>query len=228
MSKKKHEVKTKLKIIKEYEAGCISVYQLAKKYGIDTKSIHSWYRNYQSFGKEAFTGNHANLNYTANFKKEVVLYYLQGGRSYQEVALKFGIYAPTTVIQWVKQYNNHEELTTSRPEGVVNMVKNNGRKTTLEERISIVEYCIQHENDYATTAMKCEVSYQQVYSWVQRYNKSGPNGLLDNRGKAKAPEELSELDQLRIENRMLKAGEKQQRMEIDFLKKLEEIERRRF
>lgn len=75
--------------------------------------------------------------------------------------------------------------------------------------------------------MKYEVSYQQVYSWVQRYNKSGPNSLLDKRGKAKAFEELSELDQLRIENRMLKAEKKQQQMEIDFLKKLEEIERRR-
>lgn len=115
MSKRKYEVETKLKIIKEYEAGGISVYQLAKKYGIDTKSIHSWYRNYKTFGKEVFTGNHANINYTANFKKVVVLYYLQGGRSYQEVTLKFGIYAPTTVIQWVKQYNNHEELTISRP-----------------------------------------------------------------------------------------------------------------
>ena len=91
----------------------------------------------------------------------------------------------------------------------------------MEEIISIFKYCIQHEKDYATTAMKCEVAYQQVYS-------SGPNGLLDNHGKAKAPEELSELEQLRIENRMLKAEEKQQRMEIDFLKKLEEIERRRF
>lgn len=49
MSKRKHEVNTKLEIIEEYKAGGVSVYQLAKKYGVGTKSIHSWYRNYQSF-----------------------------------------------------------------------------------------------------------------------------------------------------------------------------------
>ena len=228
MSRKKYDSKIKLKIIKEYEAGGVSFYQLSQKYGIDSKCLRNWYRNYLSFGKEAITNIHANINYSAEFKQTVVLSYLEGGKTYQEIAILYGIFAPTTVMQWVKQYNNHEELTTSRPEGVFSMVDGTGRKTTLDERISIVDYCIQHKKNYAAAAMKYEVSYQQVYSWVQRYNKSGPNGLLDKRGKAKVFEELSELEQLRIENRMLKAEKKHQQMEIDFLKKLEEIERRRF
>ena len=36
---------------------------------------------------------------------------------------------------WIKQYNNHEDLTDSRKEGVYLMAKNGARKnTTLEER----------------------------------------------------------------------------------------------
>ena len=52
--------------------------------------------------------------------------------------------------------------------------------------------------------------------------------LVDRRGKLKSEETLSEQECLQIENRMLRAENKKQQMEIDFLKKLEEIERRRF
>lgn len=38
-----------------------------------------------------------------------------------------------------------------------------GRKTTYEERVEIVKYCIEHEMDYAQTAEKYQVSYQQIY-----------------------------------------------------------------
>ena len=51
-------------------------------------------------------------------------------------------------------------------------------------------------------------------------------GLYDRRGKNKIVEELSEIEKLKIENRLLKAQTKKQQMEIDFLKKLDEIERR--
>lgn len=46
--------------------------------------------------------------------------------------------------------------------------------------------------------------------------------------KNKIVEELSEIEKLKIENRLLKAQTKKQQMEIDFLKKLDEIERRYF
>ena len=125
-------------------------------------------------------------------------------------------------------YNNHEELKNSRPEGLVEMVKKNARKTTLEERIKIVEHCIGCNFNYALTAKEFDVSYGQVYTWVQKYNAGGADNLLDRRGKPKTPETITEQERLQIEIRMLKAENKKQQMEIDFLKKLEEIERRRF
>lgn len=100
------------------------------------------------------------------------------------------------------------------------------RKTTLEERIAIVEHCTANSNNYKLTAMEFNCSYGQVYSWVKKYNTLGVEGLYDRRGRNKPEEELTELEKLRTENRMLKAQAKQQQMEIDFLKKLDAVERR--
>ncbi|MFR7573670.1 MAG: transposase [Blautia faecis] len=44
------------------------------------------------------------------------------------------------------------------------------RKTTIEERREIVEYCINHERNYKDTASLYDVSYNQVYSWVKKYD----------------------------------------------------------
>lgn len=228
MSRKKYDESFKRKVIQEYEVGGISCYALGKKYGVDAKCVRSWCRLYKQFGDDYFTENHSNLNYSAEFKQQVVDSYLEGGKTYQSVAAEYEILAPTTVRQWVMLYNNHEELTDSRPEGLMNMVKKTTRKTTFEERIKIVEHCTQNNNNYALTAKEFQVSYGQVYSWVHKYNSSGADGLLDRRGKRKSNDLLSENERLQIELRMLTAENKKQQMEIDFLKKLEEIERRRF
>lgn len=47
----------------------------------------------------------------------------------------------------------------------------NGRKTTYDERVEIVKYCIEHQNNYAETA-EYQVSYQQVYTWTINMKKT--------------------------------------------------------
>ena len=108
------------------------------------------------------------------------------------------------------------------------MVKNNGarKNTTLEERINIVEECINTGCDYTSVANKYGCSYGQVYSWVRKYKDKGIEGLYDRRGKSKETSQLSDIEKLKAENRLLKAQTQKQQMEIDFLKKLNEIERR--
>ena len=101
-----------------------------------------------------------------------------------------------------------------------------GRTTTYEERVEIVSYCIEHGNDYTLTMEKYRVSYQQIYSWVRKYNEKGAEGLLDKRGKRKPESEMTELEKLRAENRMLEARNKRLETENAVLKKLEKIERR--
>ncbi len=151
MSRKKYDEEFKRTIVRKYEAGGISCYKLGKKYGVDAKCVRSWCRLYKQFGEDYLTGSHANLNYSAEFKLQIVNTYLAGGQTYQSVAAEYKILAPTTVRKWVMMYNNHEELTDSRPEGLFDMVKNTARKTTQEERIRIVEHCIANNNNYGLT-----------------------------------------------------------------------------
>ena len=100
-----------------------------------------------------------------------------------------------------------------------------GRKTTLAERVEIVEYCIEHKLDYTQTAEQFQVSYAQVYTWVKKYNERGVSALKDNRGKGKPLEDMNELERLQAEYKLLEAKNKQLQMENDVLKKLEELER---
>ncbi len=71
------------------------------------------------------------------------------------------------------------------------------------------------------------MSYQQIYSWIRKYEEKGVNGLIDKRGKRKPLDEMNEVERLLAENRMLQAENKRKEMEIAVLKKVQEIERRR-
>ena len=101
------------------------------------------------------------------------------------------------------------------------------RKTTEEERLEIVEYCVAHDNNYGEAALKYRVSYQQVYQWTRKYRQMGKAGLQDRRGKrigsmpSRTPEEAlrDRVAELEHQNRIL-------RIERDVLKKMQELERR--
>lgn len=54
---------------------------------------------------------------------------------------------------------------------------------SVEEKLEIVNYTIAHGKDYQAAIEKFGVSYQQVYSWVRKFEKDGSQGLLDRRGK---------------------------------------------
>lgn len=102
-----------------------------------------------------------------------------------------------------------------------------GRATTLQERIDIVLYCLNHNRDFNKTANQFQVSYQQVYGWVKKYEAGGKESLQDGRGRTKTPEELTEADQQKLAMRKLEYEMERLRAENAFLKKLQEIQRRR-
>jgi transposase len=217
---------TKLLAVKEYLNGNGSLTTIAQKYGITATPFKKWVAKYKAFGESAFLRNGHNAFYTAEFKTVVAQAYINGEGSLHDLAIKYKIPTQDTVKRWSIKYNGHEEMKTSGTGGITIMAK--GRKTTYEERVEIIRYCIEHEMNYAIAAEKYQVSYQQVYQWINKYNSNGVEGLLDRRGKRKPENEMTEIEKLRAENKLLQAEKRKAELEITFLKKLEEIERRRF
>ena len=101
-----------------------------------------------------------------------------------------------------------------------------GRKTTIEERIEIAKACLANVKNYQETAAQHEVSYQQVYQWVRRFEENGEQGLADRRGRKKPLEERTLEDELRLKIQQMERENERLRAENLLLKKLEEIERR--
>ena len=160
--------------------------------------------------------------YSAELKLQAVQDYLTGKGSLRQICRQYGIKDKRQLRNWISCYNDHKDFKErSGARGEIYMTK--GRKTTQEERAQIVAFCIEHGKDYALTVETYQVSYQQIYSWVRKYEANGVDGLVDRRGKAKPEDELTEAERLRQENRMLQAKLKDKEMEIALLKKLREL-----
>ena len=216
----------KLQAVQEYLKGEGSLQTVAKKYGITNSPFRKWIAKYKAFGSDAFIRTGHNASYSPEFKQRVVAAYLKGEGSYLELSIKYKIPTWDTVRCWVMKYNGHEKLKASGTGGYSIMTR--GRKTTFDERVEIVQHCIAHNHNYNETAIKYDVSYQQVRNYTIKYESDGVGALKDNRGKRKALEQMTELERLRAENKILRAEKERAEMETRFLKKLEEIERRRY
>jgi transposase-like protein len=210
--------------VKRCVSGESSYTEEMKLLGVPKQTLQDWIRKYETFGIEGFLPS-GNEKYSKGTKERAVNAYLNGEGSQAYICRKFKIKDRKTLRTWIKVYNSHRELRPSRGRGSdIYMTK--GRNTTYEERVEIVSYCIEHGNDYVATIEKYGVSYQQIYSWVRKYKEKGAEGLVDKRGKRKLESEMTELEKLRAENRMLEARNKRLELECAVLKKLEEIEGR--
>lgn len=224
MSKRKLSAEEKITAVNLYLNGKGSQRQIAVSYGISQASFQQWLRNYEAMGTDTFTLERYK-NYPKKLKQQAVLDYLSGQGSQNDICKKYGIRSKSKLQKWIKQYNGHEELKSSGTGGTPIMTK--GRKTTFDERVEIVQYCIAHDHNYAGTSEKYQVSYQQARNYTVKYEAGGVEALRDKRGKRKDPDDMSELEKLRAEVKILRAEKERAEMEVSFLKKLEEIERRR-
>ena len=222
--KAKYSAEEKVNAVKEYLDGTDSKNSIAKRLNITFQSFNQWIKNYEAMGPDAFVTTH-NKHYSKMEKEQAVNAYLAGEGSQMDICKKYKIHSTCQLRKWIKKYNGHEELKASGTGGTVIMTK--GRKTTFDERVEIASYCISHDHNYAETAEKFSVSYQQARNYTVKYENGGVDALQDNRGKRKPDDVLTEIERLRAELKLEKAKRQKAEMEASFLKKLDEIERRR-
>ena len=216
----------KIAAVEAYERHEGSMQTISDRFNISSRHLlREWINIYRSQGKDGLVPSNTKKCWSNETKLLAVQEYLLGKGSQRDICKKYKISSNSILIKWIKVYNDsHKEFKTTGSGGRKPMTK--ARKTTFEERIEIVQFCIANGKNYGLTMNKFNVSYQQIYLWVRKYEEKGVDGLLDRRGKAKPENELTELDRLKAETKMLAAKNQELQMEIDIIKKLKEVERR--
>ena len=224
MAKSPYTPELRKEIAKEYLAGNASSIELANKYNISSsRTVRVWAQKYKEQGISAFIKEQGNARYSSEFKTMCVELCISGKMSVDDVVAKYKISAHQILRNWIIKYNANRELKDYNPKREVYMAEAR-RKTTIEERKEIVEYCLSHNRDYKGAASLYDVSYSQVYSWVRKYDATGDEGLSDKRGRHKTDDEVDELERLRRENNRLKRKLEESDMLVQLLKKVKEFE----
>ena len=225
MARMKYSKAEKLAILALYKDGHHSIADITAKFSVDPGTIRDWKRRYEVKGEDGLEEALSWKRYSKELKLAAVNDYLSGHDSLNKIIQKYNISSTAVLRKWIKKYNSHRELNDTG-KGMTNSMTSR-RKTTLEERIQIVNYCIQHQKNYQLTAESYEVSYQQVYQWVKKFEANGEEALQDKRGRKKEEYELTAEEKFKLEMKRLERENERLRAENAFLKKLEEIERRR-
>lgn len=179
MSKKKISAEDKVYGVNLYMDRRKNQRRIASLYDVSMASVQQWIHNYESLGIEVFTQK-GNKHYPKELKLQAILDYLAGHGSQDAICKKYGIRSKSKLQIWRKKYNGHEELKFS--ETGEKLITTKGRKTTFEEQIELVQYCITHDYNYVETSEKYKVSYQQARSYTVKYENSGVKALQDRLG----------------------------------------------
>ena len=221
--KSKFSKEVKINACKKYKAGKGTFGSIAKEVGCSKAIFLKWYYDYINHGDSIFDEKPLNSSYTVELKLEVIDEIKKS--SIRAASSKFGI-SVSVVRKWFLSYNNGETIKDYSPCGEVYTMK--ARKTTFEERIDIVKYVLENNNDYKGAADTYSVPYASVYQWVQKYLKYGEESLRDSRGRPKKDgfkRELTELEKKDIEIERLKREIERHKRAEEILKKNLEIRR---
>ena len=216
----------KVQLVKMYLRGEVSLKEATRRAGLTSRNpFRRWVRIYLDFGPVGFEKQNHQRHYPIEIKLCAVRAYLDGEGSLDAISKRFAIRSETQLSEWIKEYNTHGMLRSRTSKGDHHM--GDTRRTTIEERLEIVRYCLSNDKDYAAAAARYHCSYQQVRHWGKRYEEMGSAGLEDRRGKriGSMPARTEE-EALRIKVADLERQNRRLQMELDFLKKLEELEKR--
>nr|WP_242510974.1 helix-turn-helix domain-containing protein [Ligilactobacillus agilis] len=104
------------------------------------------------------------------------------GASLGQLRQDYDISNEGVIQRWVNLYSDGKRL---KNRGNKKAKGKQSRKTTLAERLEIVNWTIDNHYNYNLAVEHFNVSYTQVYSWVRKFSDGGKTALVDRRGKRK-------------------------------------------
>ena len=204
-----------------------SISGVANSLGLNKSTLKRWRKEYEWHGEKAFERPQGNRSYPREYKVQLVKEYYREKLSIIELAAKHQI-GSTVIAGWIEMWDNGEKLDDYHLyPGVYAMTI---RKTTVEERLEIVQWVMDHGFNYTAAAARFELKYATIYQWTQRYLQEGKEGLQRKRGRKPKqvmdPSLLTETQRLQLELEELKKLNYRLDLENRVLKKKQEIERR--
>lgn len=214
----------KLRLLSQYQYSEYTLTVYSEYYGVRRENMSKWIKQFLTAGLAGLIRPKRNRRYSLKTKLAAVRDYQSGQFANQEILKRYEIRSISQLHQWTIQYNHDKlkaNITTRK------RVRKMGRKVTFDEKKAIVQWTINHGNNYRVAAEKYDVSYQRVYSWVRKYSQNEDwQALKDNRGRNKGKEPTNELERLRKKVRELEKRDREREVQIAFAKKLVEIRNR--
>ena len=182
------------------------------------------------------------IKYNFEFKKKVVLEYINENISIRSLAKKYAIKSHNNIEVWVAKYKKYGD------EGLRRSRKN--EEYSFEKKIFVVELYLTSELSYNDIALQEGINNPAlICNWVNRFRVAGPNALRERRkgrkiSMAKSTKKLSkktsqttndniskeyvkelenQLLQLRIENAFLKEARRLRLAEEAEMKRRREL-----
>ena len=108
--------------------------------------------------------------YSFDFKKKVVMAYLNGEGGYSYLANKYNIPSKSKVKLWIDNYNKFGD------EGLLRSRQT--KKYSFEYKLHVVELYLSNEVSYQELALQeCITNPAMLTKWVNNYRISGPDAL---------------------------------------------------
>ena len=108
--------------------------------------------------------------YSFEFKKKVVLSYLNGEGGYKYLSKTYGVPAKSNIKQWVHNYQTFGDkgLQRSRKNDIY----------SFEKKLSVVELYLSSEISYQDLALQEGITTpSMIANWVNRFRAAGPDAL---------------------------------------------------
>lgn len=167
----------KIELVKRVLSGEASIKSLAKEYDIAKSSLMTWKKKYVEIGEESIMVGDKNRRYSREIKEKAIKSYLNNEGSLFDICKKYNIASVSVLNYWIRDYRKSMDAN-----GNYTLLKKHVRKS-IDAKVEAVLFCQKNNYDYNLTIKKFGVSYQQIYSWVKKYEKGGIDALVDNRGK---------------------------------------------
>lgn len=226
MSKRtsEHTVTERIEVVEKVFHNRESIHSVTKRHHLNKITLKEWIHKYQNDGVDGLKESTSWKHYSDELKTQAVEYYLSNPAGLVATCAKFNISTSSDLRDWIKLYTSGKGFK-STSKGRRKM--NKGRKTTWKERIEIAQYTIANNLDYHKAEKEYNVSYQQVYQWLRKYQEGGPEALKDRHGRSlESKETLTEEEKLRLEVKKLQQRNQYLEAENGLIKKLKDIERR--